>query len=260
MLPAPGPSSDSASPPGSAVAAGIVFALGIEADAFERLAVGRITTRTAGGQIHQGLVAGRRIAWSVGGTGGSAAARAARLLVAGHRPGILVTAGFAGGLVAKIERGAVVRPHRVVTASGGGPLALAGPSAESISHGPTICSVDRVIATPEEKRALAAASGADLVDMETYAVATVAHDAGLQCVAIRVVSDAADDVLPHEVTLLARPQSPLRRLGTAVGMLGRRPGAAVDLWRTWERAVVDGRTLAAAVAGWCSDLPSSQGR
>jgi hypothetical protein len=33
-----------------------------------------------------------------------------------------------------------------------------------------------------------------------------------------------------------------------VGAVGRRPAAAVDFWRLWERSVVDSRTLAAALA------------
>jgi hypothetical protein len=37
-------------------------------------------------------------------------------------------------------------------------------------------------------------------------------------------------------------------------MLGRRPRAALDLWKLWERAVVDGRTLAGALEEICGSL------
>ena len=116
----------------------------------------------------------------------------------------------------------------------------------------TIVSVSAIVATPAAKRALAVRSGAGLVDMETHAVAAVAAAAGLPCAAVRVISDAALDELPREVAALARPQSTLRRLGTALGAVGRRPGAALDLWRLYEHAVIDGRTLATALAETCA--------
>jgi hypothetical protein len=38
-------------------------------------------------------------------------------------------------------------------------------------------------------------------------------------------------------------------------MLGRRPRLALDLWRLYEHAVVDGRSLAVALADLCAGLP-----
>jgi adenosylhomocysteine nucleosidase len=115
--------------------------------------------------------------------------------------------------------------------------------------------VPSVIATVEAKRQLAARSGAQVVDMETHAVASVARAAGLDCASVRVVSDDASQELPREVAALAAPQPPLRRLGSVVGAIGKRPRAAVDLWRLWEHAVIDGRTLAEALADLLRSLP-----
>ena len=196
-------------------------------------------------------MAGARVAWCVGGAGSAAAARAARMLSAGHRPRLIVSAGFAGALDPAIPRGATVRPARVVTAGTSPPLPLHG-SGPGGGQGPTIVTVADVVTTAAAKRALAAASGAQVVDMETHAVAQVAIAAGLPCAAVRVISDAAEEDLPREVAALARPQSALRRLGVALGAVGRRPRAALDLWRLYEHAVVDARTLAAAVAEVCS--------
>jgi hypothetical protein len=39
----------------------------------------------------------------------------------------------------------------------------------------------------------------------------------------------------------------MRRLGAALAGIGRRPRAALDMWRLWEHAVVDGRALARAI-------------
>jgi adenosylhomocysteine nucleosidase len=228
----------------------VIFAVAVESDAFARLAAPRRELRAAALLIHEGTVAGVPVAWCVAGMGAMAARHAARLLLAGHAPGLLVSAGFAGGLDPRLSRGAVVRPERAVTPAGD-PIDLAhgAPAAGAI------VTVTNVIATAPAKRRLAAETGARLVDMETHAVATAARAAGLPCAAVRVVSDTAGDELPAEVARLAEPRSTWHRLGTAVGMLGRRPRLALDLWRLYEHAVVDGRSLAVALADLCAGLP-----
>jgi adenosylhomocysteine nucleosidase len=242
---------DSATIP-SEIAAGVIFALPVEADAFERLAEGRRETRGARFTFHVGVVAGRRVAWCVCGVGGEAAAAATRHLIAGHRPRVVVTAGFAGALDPSIPRGTVFRPSRAVT---DGDAAAIDLSLQAGGSAPlTIVSVAAVVATVEAKRALAARTGAAAIDMETYAVAGAATQAGVPCLGVRVVSDDADQALPPEVAGLAARRSPLGRLGAAVGAIGRRPSAALDFWRLWEHAVVDSRTLAAAVVDLIAGL------
>lgn len=226
--------------------AGIVFALAVEADAFERLVKDRGEFRTARLVFHTGTIAGRSVAWCVSGMGSGAAEIATRQLIAGHRPRAVVAAGFAGGLDPSLARGSVIRPCRAVRDDGASAIDLA-------RHGSThalltIVSVDAVAATVDAKRTLAARTGAEAVDMETHAVARVAMAAGLPCHCVRVVSDDALESLPAEVAGLAAAPSTLRRLGAVVGAFGRRPAVARDIWRLWERAVVDSRTLATAVA------------
>jgi adenosylhomocysteine nucleosidase len=253
---------DTRPPAGRTVAAGIVFAMAIEADAFERLATRTIAVEADGLTFHEGIVAGRPVAWCVSGAGSKAAARAATLLVAGHRPATIVSAGFAGGLDPSLARGTAVRAAQVVDAAGHDPIELSVPensdpagATRRQGGGPPavvavdrIVSVERIVRTAAEKRGLLLATGGRLVDLETHAAAGVARGAGLPCVSIRVISDDATQELPAEVATLARPQSAVRRLGAALGAVGRRPGAALDLWKLYENAVVDGRTLATAVA------------
>ncbi len=236
---------------------GIVFAVPIEADAFERLSTDRVEIQAGTGRFHEGNVAGRRVAWCVAGIGAAAAAAATRLLVEGHRPRLLITAGFAGGLDPALFRGSVVRPGVSLAESGADPIRLSpiGTVAESASRAAAIITVSAVAATVEAKRLLATRFGAQLVDMETHAVASVARAAGIACAAVRVISDDASQELPREVAALAAPQSSLRRLGAAVGAIGRRPRAAVDLWRLWEHAVIDGKTLAAALVELVQAVP-----
>ncbi len=235
---------------GGPCAAGIIFAIPIEADAFERQ-VGAITDVRAGGLVfREGTLGSRRVAWCVGGVGRERATRAARLLIDGHRPQAIVSAGFGGGLEVTVARGSVVRPGAVR----GPDRAASHPLAGARVGAPLLVTVDRIVRTASEKQSLAESTGATIVDMETLAVAEVASEAGLPCYGIRVVSDAAADELPADLGPLITPQSGARRAGAVLGLLGRRPQAALDLWRLWERAVVDGRTLAAAIAELCESL------
>lgn len=225
----------------------IVFALAVEADAFERVVADRRESHGARFTFSTGLVAGRRIVWCISGVGRTAAAAAARQLVDGHRPRLLVSAGFAGGLDPDLGRGVAVHPVAAVADGATERIALVAPPSPTASGPLTIVTVDVVAASVTMKQTLAARTSGQLVDMETFAVAEVAAAAGLPCAAVRVISDDAHETLPGEVATLSAPQSSLRRLGAVVGAVGRRPAVAVDLWRLWERSVVDSRTLAAAV-------------
>lgn len=237
-------------------AAGIVFAMPVEADAFAARGQDASQVHAAGLTFHEGTVAGRRVAWVVAGTGLERAERACRLLIDGHRPGLIVSAGFAGGLVAGIERGRVVSPLLAIRAEEKS-MPLVDVAVSGIAKAAAIITIDHVAVTAHEKQSLAA-MGAELVDMETWGVARAARKAGLNCVGLRVVSDAASDELPHEMAALVKPQSSLRRLGSALRAVSRRPGAAVDMWRLWENAVVDARALADALERLIGHLPESR--
>ena len=56
-----------------------------------------------------------------------------------------------------------------------------------------------VLTRPSEKLALAIKTGAMAVDMESAAIAAVAHEAGIPFVAIRAISDRADRTIPQSL-------------------------------------------------------------
>jgi adenosylhomocysteine nucleosidase len=239
---------------GGPCTAGIVFALAIEADAFARQAGDRTEVMAGGLVFHEGTVRGRRVAWCVCGIGRERAGKATRLLVDGHRPQAIISPGFAGGLDSSLARGTVVRPSAVCGLADTAVRPLAG------QGGPLLVTGDSLVRTAAEKRSLAEKTGAAIVDMETLAVAEAAGQAGLPCYGLRVISDAAGDELPADIGRLVEPQSAARKAGSLLGLLGRRPRAAFDLWSLWERAVVDGRTLADALVGLIGRLPSPSAR
>jgi len=230
---------------------GIIFALPIEAHSFERSVTGAVSYQGPSLRIWQGTCGDRSVAWAVSGVGEAAAARAAQLIIDGHRPRRLVSAGFAGGLDSRLTRGKLVLPTRLLDGSGRQrpPLTIDRELAEALvaEYPPcqtTLITVTEVVADVDSKRALHQATGAGLVDMESYAVAEVAASAGLGAVVCRVISDAANEALPREVKRLGRPQSTMHRLGAAIGAIGRRPRAVIDFWKLWEQSLAHSQVLA----------------
>ncbi|WP_156302738.1 phosphorylase, partial [Methylogaea oryzae] len=79
-----------------------------------------------------------------------------------------------------------------------------------------------IVATPADKAALAQASGAIGVDMESAAVAHVAHHRRIPFVAIRAVADPLGMALPHAV-LENTDEDGDTRIGGLLLSLARRP-------------------------------------
>jgi adenosylhomocysteine nucleosidase len=138
----------------------------------------------------------------------------------------LVSWGSAGGLTSQVSPGSLILPHKIVSSDGSiyevdstwherlfrrlaGHIEL---------HTGLLAESKTVLASPSDKRALFDRTGAIAVDMESAAVAGVAHHAGVPFVAIRAIADRADLTVPQSVlrSLDAfgrlRPLSFLRRL------------------------------------------------
>lgn len=135
----------------------------------------------------------------VGGVGPAAAEAGARALLDGGARA-LVSLGVAGGLHETLRAGELVLPERVRDAggevyavdvrwraalserlAGGAPLA---------QRGGLLVESAKVVADPRAKRELGAAHGALAVDMESGAVARVAHSAGAPLLVVRAIADA----------------------------------------------------------------------
>jgi adenosylhomocysteine nucleosidase len=125
-----------------------------------------------------------------------------------------------------------------------------------------LLSVDRVIRLPAEKQELGRRHQALAADMESLAVAEVCRERGVPFLAIRIISDAADESLPPDVEhLLAQPGGP-RRWGAALGAICRRPSSVKDLFGLWRHAVDDSDRLAkvlAEIIASTSPLPLGDG-
>jgi adenosylhomocysteine nucleosidase len=233
---------------------GCVFALSIEAGGLvDRLS--QVTRLKGNGfLVRTGALAGQQLAVIEAGVGQSAAANGARLLLAGHRPRWMISAGFAGGLHPELRPGDIFMADRLMDSAG---RALAvdfkiSPSGLASSpglHVGRLLTADRVIADPEEKRRLCHETGAAAVDMETFAVAEVCREQRIRFLSIRVISDAAEDALPPDIEFLVRRKTALGRLGAATRAVTQRPGSVKDLWRLREAALKASDRLAKFLAG-----------
>ena len=104
--------------------------------------------------------------------------------------------------------------------------------------------VDTVVDSPEKKKKLREDTNADLVDMESAAVALIARENSIGFLAIRGISDTSEETLPPEVNRLSQPQSSMHRLGATLAAITRRPRAVTDLWKLWEQSLRCSRALA----------------
>jgi adenosylhomocysteine nucleosidase len=164
----------------------------------------------------------------------------------------LIVAGFAGAVTTDLEAGALVVASRVVDGgldvpapSGGWPrrTGLVPPLTA------TVVTTDRMLCTPHSKRAALegiAHGGPVVVDLETAAVAAVAHQRGTPYRVVRVVSDALDESLPLDFNRFVDSSGRLDRLGI-VGHAALRPALIPALWRLRRRSVRDSESLARAV-------------
>lgn len=123
-----------------------------------------------------------------GGIGSEAARRAAQFAVALYQPQLLLSAGFAGALDQQLQVGQVFRPRVVIDAGDGS-------RTETASGDGTLVSFSSV-ANSAQKASLAAAYGAQAVDMEAAAVARAARTHGIDFAALKAISDEASFEMP----------------------------------------------------------------
>ncbi len=187
---------------------------------------------------------------AVGGADPDRARREAQRLVAAA-PDLLVSFGLAGGLVDGLAPGDAVCPAKVRLSDGGDiatdPIwgaAFRAAWGQPLAECP-VAGRDAPVTTPAAKRALARATGACIVDMESHVVAEAARRAGVPCLALRAVCDPAGRTVPTALLRLIDPRGRLRwRLLPTVL---RHPGAALALGRDSRRATATLRDLAAAL-------------
>ena len=232
---------------------GVVFALGIESGCFEDLLGGIVTIRGNGFVAREGGLRGRRVVVILSGPGRKNAARATEILIDGHQPQRVVSAGFAGGLCPQLKRNDILVVDRLLTAdSGSQMIELPAELLETLKqpgvHRGSLLTADHVVRLPREKQSLHRQHGALAVDMETFTVAEVCRRRQTPFSAVRVINDTADEVLPSDVEYLLNQKTGAAQFGAALGSIWRRPASAKDLYQLRENALIASGQLAKFLA------------
>jgi adenosylhomocysteine nucleosidase len=218
---------------------GIVAALDIEvADLIDVLKNVR-RYQSASVPVIEGEHGAKIVAVAVSGPGRPAARKAAELLISGHRPRIIIAAGFAGALNPALSRNDLILPDEIIDREDFRHLVDKPASlGAAVQHaGGRLLTVDQVVLKASEKAELRASHQADSVDMETSAVAAVCCEKLVRFLAIRVVSDDAHSDLPREVAAVIARGGAGYRVGAALRAVWQRPSSVKDFWKLYEHAI-----------------------
>ena len=238
---------------------GVVYALALEAAALEKRLSGVLAIRGKDFTAKQGGWKKNGIVIVTAGVGQKRAALATELLIAGHRPHWVVSAGLAGGLRADLKVGDIVMPDALVSESGER-LAIDFNFASDRAKMPTglhvgpLLTIDRVATKAAEKERLGQQHRAIAVDMETTAVAEVCRREKQRFLAVRVIFDSMQQELPADVERLVRKSTLARQIGATAGTILRRPSSVKDLWRFRETAIACSERLAKFLEGVIEQL------
>ena len=136
-------------------------------------------------------LANRRVLVALVGMGTTRARVSADTIFTHFRPRALILSGYGGALVPQLKVGQVVVSQNYNSKEVGSFLRLL-----SDFDFADFCTGDEIVATPAQRAALARSREAQVVEMETAPVAEIAHGRGVPFVAVRVISDAYEQVLP----------------------------------------------------------------
>ena len=146
---------------------------------------------------------GHEVFLAANGAGWKRAGAAVDAAIRDFRPDAVISTGFCGalddsfGIADIVAADSVAGPDRCFRAS--------LPASTTVYRTGTICSVDRVAATAEEKARLRAASGACAVEMEAAAVAERAMALNMPFFCIRAVTDLPGESMANDLNAALRP-------------------------------------------------------
>ncbi|WP_254513445.1 phosphorylase family protein [Anatilimnocola floriformis] len=214
----------------------VIFALGIEAGPLVDKLKDAATTRRPELIEHAGSLANRLAVIAEGGVGQKSAAAATREIIGAYEPKWVISAGFAGSLSSEVQKGHLLMANSVVNSAGEHLEIELRMQPQPRLHTGRLVTVDSIIRTAAEKKALGEKHHAIACDMETFAVAQECARANTKFLSVRIISDGLADELPKEVEQLLQEKNFARQAGRAIQALMKRPSAALDLWKLRDEA------------------------
>lgn len=209
-----------------------------------------LTTRY--GSLH-----GKELLLVVGGMGQKSSGAGAEAILRSWKPDLLVMAGVAGALAADLRIGDVVAADAVTSGTGWLTPSVVPTNAARSHRIGSLLSLDRVLVTAEDKRAVLAGHPSETaplaVEMETFALAYAATQQGVRWAAVRTVSDTAEEALPLDFNRLRTPNGDLPTSRIALAAITN-PAAIPGLIRLGKNTSLAAENLAAFLDGWISEL------
>lgn len=197
---------------------GVVAASPEELRGLERRLGGRRRSRRAGLRFVEGRLGRAHVVAVVTGEGRASAGAGARVLLDALPLDLLLVLGLAGGLSPALELGSLVVARRVLDETGPAPEPDAKRSARIArrcgARPATFFTSRRLLGSAEDKRDAWRRLGEDdaaTVDLETSAVAALAHARGIPYAALRAISDSAEETLPVPLERFVDERGRIRR-------------------------------------------------
>ncbi|HTV41539.1 MAG TPA: hypothetical protein VMF08_13235 [Candidatus Sulfotelmatobacter sp.] len=198
----------------------VCFALAEEAAAFQKLSENNVPVFLTG-------------------IGRENAEKAGQAYLAAHTPSLLLTCGFAGGLIAELKIGDVV--FEIPASAAGGNEVFAEIrsklSAAGAREAKVFCA-DRIATTAADKKKLREETGADAAEMESGAIQALCRRQGIPCVTVRVISDTANEDLPLDFNQFLKEDKSMdmSKLMMAVAKAPWKMGALMELQKNTKLA------------------------
>ena len=188
------------------------------------------------------LPADSRIITRVTGIGSQRMVAVATRLIEEHHPRRIILIGFSGALLPELAAGQIIHVSAVMNIAG----QIVRLTEGEYDQRTTLLTVDHVVATVEEKSTLRQNHRAAAIDMESFALATLARERNIPLSIIRAISDTADFALPAQIgEWVNEDGSP--RVGAVMKALARKPSLLTTLLKLQSHTKTAARNLAAAV-------------
>ncbi len=181
---------------------------------------------------------------------GLAAARTNSQILVRQQHDLLISAGLAGGLDPDLTCGCLIIGTSILSGEKDDHARIECdpeiaqtlisrmtqiPGEEIAIRQGVILSTPGIITRPEDKSRLYRQTGAVAVDMESYAVGTIAREAGKPVAVLRVITDTADQIVPPSAQAALSSSSSTGHSGIQIvpllETLIRQPGEITDLIR-----------------------------
>ncbi|MCE9553228.1 MAG: hypothetical protein K8T91_07595 [Planctomycetes bacterium] len=211
---------------------------------------GLLTIEADRAKVFEGGLAGRRVALVVCGPGSDAAAEATHVLIEGHHPGLLISAGFGTGLAINLAVGELLLAEQVVAEAG--ELSTDGPNpshdAKSLWRVGRLLSMSSIPQEIAQRLQLAEQYNVLAADTHAYSVLDVARQNSIPCTALCIIRQDCGQAADHDLELLRRKQSLTRKMGLLTGLALNRPGTLKTVWNEKEQDLIMADRLADGIA------------